>query len=332
MKKPGKLNAHTAGRNIHLRNSPDSELSDRDNRLVIWRFTDGKPGHDSQSLGLANALGALVDCEIHDVDSHKPLFTLAGPAFYRDSAVKNLPSPNLIIGAGHKTHIPVFATKRVHNCFSVILMRPSLPSSWFDICLIPEHDYPRPTRNVIQTKGAINTIVPSAKKNPNAGIILIGGPAKHFIWNDKEIGSMIEKILRRDQINWTLYDSPRTPDATKNILRGLNAPNSRYTPYAESDRASLEKQIATASRAWVTIDSVTMLYEALTGNAAVGVLTIKPNKKNKISTAISSLIYENQCITFDDWDMGRDLTPPLKRIHESSRCAALLLQRIKQKL
>jgi len=298
--------------------------------LVIWRFTDGKPGHDSQSLGLACALKKLVDCEIHSVDSHTPLLAFAGPIFCRDSDLLKLPSPNLIIGAGRKTHIPILATKRRHNCFSVILMRPSLPSSWFDICLIPEHDGLLTPSNVIQTKGAINTIVPSEHKNSDKGIILIGGPAKHLLWDDKEICSMIEKIVNTDQVHWTLYDSPRTPDATKSILRNINSPNSSYTPYAESDRSKLEEQIATASRIWVSMDSVTMLYEALTGNAAVGVLSIKAEKRNKISNAISKLICENQCIAFSDWEKGRALTPPTTRVNESIRCAALLLQKIKQ--
>ncbi len=302
----------------------------RENRLVIWRFTDGKPGHDSQSFGLACALKELVDCEIHSIDSHTPLLALAGPMFCRDPDILKLPSPNLIIGAGRKTHIPIFATKRRHNCFSVILMRPSLPISWFDVCLIPEHDDPLTLRNVIQTKGAINTIVPSEHKNPDEGIVLIGGPTKHLLWDDKEICSMIEKIISTDQINWTLYDSPRTPDATKSMLRDISSPNSSYTPYAESDRSKLEEQIATASRIWVSMDSVTMLYEALTGNAAVGVLSISAEKQNKISTTITKLTCENQCITFNDWEKGRALTPPTTRINESSRCAALLLQIIKQ--
>lgn len=298
--------------------------------MVIWRFTDGKPGHDSQSLGLAYALKELVDCEIHNVDSHTPLLALVGPTFCRNSDVLKLPSPNLIIGAGRKTHIPIFATKRRHNCFSVILMRPSLPRSWFDICLIPEHDGPQAQRNVIRTKGAINNIVPSEHKNSDEGIILIGGPAKHFLWDDKEICSMIEKIVSTDQINWTLYDSPRTPDATKSILRDHITPNSSYMPYTEYDRSKLEKHIATASRIWVSMDSVTMLYEALTGNAAIGVLPINTNKQNKISNAISDLICEKQCITFNDWEKGQALTQPTTRINESSRCAALLLQKFKQ--
>ena len=41
---------------------------------IVWRFSDGKPGHDVQTLGLAQALRAQADVEIFTlpVDSGLP--------------------------------------------------------------------------------------------------------------------------------------------------------------------------------------------------------------------------------------------------------------------
>ena len=34
---------------------------------IIWRLTDGKPGHESQSLGLAHALQRMRPCQLIDI-------------------------------------------------------------------------------------------------------------------------------------------------------------------------------------------------------------------------------------------------------------------------
>ena len=40
--------------------------------LNIWRFTDGKPGHDSQSIGLCNAISEIKKCNILDIETDSP--------------------------------------------------------------------------------------------------------------------------------------------------------------------------------------------------------------------------------------------------------------------
>ncbi|NTV97009.1 MAG: hypothetical protein HGA75_16620, partial [Thiobacillus sp.] len=35
--------------------------------LTLWRLVDGKPGHEKQTLGLAQALGRLTDCRRIDI-------------------------------------------------------------------------------------------------------------------------------------------------------------------------------------------------------------------------------------------------------------------------
>ena len=37
----------------------------------------------------------------------------------------------------------------------VVLMKPSLPISFFDLCLIPKHDRPKTRKYVIETNGAL---------------------------------------------------------------------------------------------------------------------------------------------------------------------------------
>ena len=67
--------------------------------------------------------------------------------------------PDLLIGAGSKTHYQLLLAKKLFpNSKSIVLMKPSLkPTQLFDIAVIPHLDkfYLRTPENVITTKGII---------------------------------------------------------------------------------------------------------------------------------------------------------------------------------
>ena len=133
---------------------------------VVWRFSDGKPGHDNQSLGLADALQRRLSVALYEV-----------PVLPRQSAWlewlsgrfppgRLLPDPWLFIGAGHATQIPMLAARRARGGRAVVLMAPVLPGRLFDLCVIPEHDRPRSAANVIETCGALNRVQAAAGAGP----------------------------------------------------------------------------------------------------------------------------------------------------------------------
>ncbi len=126
--------------------------------LIVWCFTDGKPGHDNQSRGLLAALRERVvvdDFTIHIADCRAGLMScLTGRAVFG----RELPAPDLIIGAGHATHLPMLNARRVHGGRVVVLMKPTLPAAWFDLCVIPAHDRSRRAENILVTRGVLNRI------------------------------------------------------------------------------------------------------------------------------------------------------------------------------
>ena len=71
---------------------------------VIWCLTDGKPGHENQTRGLVAALQQQCSLDAH--------FIPADPTWRggwdwlrgRFSPGDSLPSPHLIVAAGHSTH------------------------------------------------------------------------------------------------------------------------------------------------------------------------------------------------------------------------------------
>ena len=58
---------------------------------------------------------------------------------------------------------------------TVVIMKPSLPYSWFDLCFIPKHDGVPEKSGIFLTNGSINYIENEKKHNKSKGLIVIGG-------------------------------------------------------------------------------------------------------------------------------------------------------------
>jgi mitochondrial fission protein ELM1 len=306
-------------------------LSPGRNKLIIWRYTDGRPGHDSQSLGLCNALGRCVDCAVHDIKPPSNIQALACLLRSRPVVNRELPHPGLIIGAGRQTHLPVFVSKKAVGGKSIVLMRPSLPYTLYDICLVPDHDSPPVLDNVITTAGALNTIVAKENKDPQMGVIMVGGPSKYYSWQDDVIVSVIKTIISKEIATWFVFDSPRTPETTRAQLKNIRTNGYHFRSFEEASRQELVTALVNATNAWVSADSVTMLYEALTAGAPTGIIPVPEKKPNKISSSLEILIYEGQCTPYKEWYDGQPLSPPAKQLHEADRCADIILSRLAER-
>ena len=305
-------------------------LATKDKPLHVWRITDGKAGHDTQSLGLSIAISRIVDCQIHHVPVPSFNESLIGLLIREFKAGKSLPDPDLIIGAGHSTHFPMLCGKRARGGNNIVIMKPTVPLSWFDLCLIPEHDNPQEDENVVITTGVLNTIRPSSTKNQNSGLLLIGGPSKHYLWNEDLLLDQIDKILIDHLTKWVLIDSPRTPITSRHLFKGLKKDNLQYRTYTETSRNQLEELLARSAVIWVTEDSMSMIYEALTARGAVGILSVPAKQAGRIPDSINDLAKNNHCTLYADWETGQELSVSEPLINEAERCARIVLDRFKQ--
>lgn len=294
--------------------------------LILWRFTDGRRGHDAQSRGLALAIAARRPARVVDVPvpglARAALDLLSG----RFAAGAALPGPDLLIGAGHGTHLPLLAARRARGGRIVLLMRPSLPTAWFDLCLIPEHDRVHEGDKVILTRGPLNTIQPGARSGGRRDLILVGGVSKHCRWEEPALIEQIRAVLGTPG-SWTLTDSPRTPVTTRRLLRDLAGAG--YVPWESAGADGLAQALAAAGRVWVTADSLSMIHESLTAGAAVGVLELPAVRDgDRAAEAIRRLRSEKWITIFSDWRPGSELPVPPAPLAEAARCADLVLGRL----
>lgn len=249
--------------------------------ICIWRIVDGKPGHESQTAGLVQALGDMAQVDVYDLPVSGRLTALSQWLCGRFSAGKDLPAPDLILGAGHGTHLSVLAAKRRFGGRAVILMQPSLPLRLFDLCLIPEHDDPADLPNVVQTYGVLNTIRPAANASLVRGLVLIGGPSTHHGWDTEGIVAQVVACAQANRdVEWVLTTSRRTPDLSEAALLALDEPNLKVVPFAQTERGWVAERLQECGLAWVSEDSVSMVYEALSSGARVGLLQVPAKGKS----------------------------------------------------
>jgi mitochondrial fission protein ELM1 len=74
-------------------------------------------------------------------------------------------------------------------------MRPSLPVWLFDLVVVPRHDELPEGGRIVLTEGVLNPLTADGAHNPDAGIILIGGPSRHHDWDKTQ---MLRQVM--DQI------------------------------------------------------------------------------------------------------------------------------------
>lgn len=304
--------------------------ADADRPLTVWIVTDGKAGHLNQMRGLAHALSERTPVETQRIDAPGATRGAWWWLLRRFPIGRDLPDPDLILCAGRRTHRAALAAKRARGGRVVALMRPSLPLPWFDLCLMPRHDAgSRPIGpNVVETLGALCDVRPSTEHDESRGVFLIGGPSKRHGWNTASVIDQVSAIVERSPgVRWRLTTSRRTPPDATAQFEAMADERLEVTPADRTPRGWVHEALSTAGVAWVTEDSVSMVYEALTSGCAVGALRVERRREDRVTRGLDALAADGLVTPFDAWRRDAPLRPPEAPIDEASRCAMIILER-----
>ncbi|MDP2226986.1 MAG: ELM1/GtrOC1 family putative glycosyltransferase [Moraxellaceae bacterium] len=293
--------------------------------LVIWRLTDGKPGHMQQSLGLVQALQRLTPIEVLDID------VAAHPVGFLDLLLRRFPGgfmqrrPKFIIGAGHATHLGLLAAKRITGASVVVLMKPSLPAFLFDHIVVPEHDGVAASDRIMVTRGVLNPMRPG-EKVPASLLVLVGGESKHASWDDVAILKQVDVLVsaQKPGAAWRIADSRRTPESLSAEL--LRRYGERFQRWQDCPPGWLAQKLAVTETVWVSEDSVSMVYEALTAGCRVGMLALPGVVAgSRVVQGVQQLVNSGVVTRFNDWYSGQHVlvVPPV--LNEADRVAKSLL-------
>ena len=302
------------------------EDDDGVDRTVIWRFVDGKPGHEKQSAGLIQGIESIRPIEVHEIDVRIKAFYWRQIRRFLLDDTPDLPPPDLLLGVGHRTHLPLLLARLVCGGRSVVLMKPTLPRGFFDLLFVPQHDRVRRTTKVVPTRGVICPTKIDDKET-GTGLILLGGPSRHFEWSNRDVGDQVMAIVRESpDLAWQVCDSRRTPEDLQEYLPATANLALRHWRSLPAD--FLETALAKAAYVWVSADSASMLYESLSAQARVGIIVLEPKRRrNKHARAIAELVASGQVASSANGfrlDRSTDLAG---FVPENQRCARIVAER-----
>ncbi len=310
-----------------------------DNRpLKVAVFLDGTPGHEKQTKGVVHALGRLMPLDIKEItiERQSPLrdvwswikYFLSLDSF--ESGVHE--EYDILIGTGSHTHIPLLSLKKKSSALAFTCMAPLwLVRKRFDLCFVPQHDGIRPGKHVFLTTGPPNRSEDGEEHNQNKGLILLGGiDVKSHYWNSREIADYVREIVSKEiDKEWIISSSPRTPKETVSCIEklALQFYNVTFFKYEDTRSGWVEEQYRKNKTVWVTADSMSMIYEALSAGCSVGILPVAwKNKNSKFKRSEDFLLDRGLVASFSAWRQGTPGWTVKQPLNEAGRCATEIVK------
>ena len=288
----------------------------------ILILSDGKKGHVNQSIALAKAI-------CHQAPTEFEIYEVTGKSFFKSlfdliKYVKVI-SPIYVIAAGRRTNLPLIICGLMWSVITIVLMRPQYPTRFFDWCVIPEHDGVKNKANVICTVGSLNDIHCSKSKVGDYDLILLGGDSNEFRWGNERVIDQVVKIQRSVNSKIIISGSRRTPATFFEKLKDTGPSSIEYYTADECGSDCYLESLLGARRVWVTMDSVNMVYEALSAGKPVGILELPVVKKGRVFRGIKYLMDKNWVTPLSKVNSPHDLTDiEIPALNEAQRVAGII--------
>lgn len=294
--------------------------------LQVWVLTDGRLGHLNQLKGLVARLEAKAALTVSWLNIAEQGFSYTGRTGLQ-AQFGCEQSPDWIIGAGSRTHLPLLWLKWFVGGKTLVLMRPSWPLFLFDAVCMPRHDAPPKRQNVLATEGVMNHIVPVTEgRNSAQGLILLGGINKHFAWDNDAVLAQVQQIAAASPgVAWLVSDSPRTPADLLAKVAELDVANIETIPYQQTAAGWLQANLAAVGQAWVSCDSVSMVYESISSGAPTGLLSLPPLRESRVTKSMGQVLAARLASDFETANLHQVLPEAAYPLWEADRAADWLL-------
>ena len=263
--------------------------------LSVTVFDDGRRGHSRQWEGLTAALSERLPLTVTVVPAPRL------HALPRALAALRRQGPDLAVGAGHATHPVLAACRAFHRPRTIVLMKPSLPIRTFDLVIAPAHDGLPADARMLTSEGPLCPFpVAPATRTPGSVLVLLGGPSPHFTFEEARLVDRLDALLSaRAGCEITLADSRRTPEGLAARL-ATERPALTLAAFETLPMTWLPRMLATTEEVWVTPDSMSMIYEALTAGCRVGLLDLAPTPPSRVVRAVADLVAAGRVATLGD--------------------------------
>jgi len=305
-------------------------------------LTEGMHGMISQVEGLAKALDLDFIHEKIELNSFWKLF----PA--KITPVKNFAFKNkienkfdIVISCGRKSVIPsVYLKNKFRNkIMNIHIQDPKVSLDNFDFIVAPEHDGLQ-GKNVLTSKGAIHYLTNNqldenesylksrVDNQKKIVVFIIGGPTKHYNYDDKiidEIFLKIKKNFLEKNYQAIIIPSMRTPK--KIIEKTQNYFDKNQIIVLDVDKKAYLSALKLADHIVVTCDSTSMISEAAITGKPIYVAQMPSIKSNNSRFKEFFNLFESLNITknldsfVETWEY--------KKLDETNRISGYIKDKIK---
>jgi len=201
-----------------------------------------------------------------------------------------------------------------------------------DLCFVPVHDNVQPGNNIFTTIGPPGISTDKGIHESDRGLVLIGGiDNKSHVWHSEEVFLQVRAVIEKDTLKkWIITSSRRTPEEMCVLLERYASEKPEVTFFRAHETPSgwIEDAYDRNESVWVTADSISMVYEALTAGCLVGIFPMKWKKQNGKFHRSEQYLLENNMVTdFEAWISGKSKMVRPKPLNEAARCAEEILKR-----
>jgi mitochondrial fission protein ELM1 len=270
--------------------------------------SDGRKGHENQSVALAKYLG--MPYEIVRVDAAFVGSKLLGYAGDKlNVRLKNFvleqeippQSYAAVIGTGSSTYYAVKYLAKVYDARSIVTMLPRGYRYDFDLIFAQRHDNPPRRENIIEIPANFAYVEPQGIYQPygRAVGIVIGGDNGVFTFDKKHLRAQLDRIVALySGYEIAVTTSPRTPGEIEELVASYGF--DYEVIYSQKAVNPIPDFLARCERVFITADSTSMISEAVSfGEASVEILPLQSTKPNKFERFIAQLESEGYLHLFD---------------------------------
>ena len=297
---------------------------------------------ESQCVGLAEALGLKPEIKRirlrkfwRDFSPYVNIFKRM--ALSRKGDKLQAPWPDMVIATGRQSVLPALHIKKMSggNTFLVQIQSPAIPTSNFDMVIVPEHDKLE-GKNVVSVQGALHRVMPELLNAeatkwaqqfahlPRPYVtVLLGGTNGAYRLDPAvimQLGPQLAELSKREKVSLLVTPSRRTGEASIVLLSALlhDCPHAIWDGKGENPYYGM---LGLADAIIVTCDSINMISESCRTGKPVYVVQL-PGHSEKFAHFHQGLMADGRIRMFDgtldfaSW--------PQKPLDEMTRVATLV--------